>query len=68
MLWNAADDDDHRSGNSMMCIAGKVTTAELIRVVVKFLNDHPTELHEETGIVVYHAFINAYPCEKAKTP
>jgi hypothetical protein len=61
--WNVVDEHDKIKGRSTMCVPYEATTAELVRVVVKFLNDHPTKLHEYMGGVVISAFRDAYPCK-----
>lgn len=62
-VWNATDEHYKQQGLSKMCVPYEATVAEMVRVVVKFLNDHPTELHEVNAVVVLHAFHDAYPCK-----
>jgi hypothetical protein len=61
--WTVTDEHFKQQGRSTMCVPYEATTAELIRVVIKFLNDHPTKLHDQAGAVVINAFRDAYPCK-----
>jgi hypothetical protein len=62
-MWNAVNSVKHQETNSIMCVPHEATIIELLRVVVKFLNDHPTELHDQAGFAVIEAWRNAYPCK-----
>jgi hypothetical protein len=44
------------------------TLGQNARVLVKFLNDHPERLHEDEGLLVFAAFMNAFPCESKPKP
>jgi len=46
------------------CIPDEVTGLELAKVVVKYLNDHPNQLHEDYFTLVLLAFSQAYPCDR----
>jgi hypothetical protein len=45
------------------CIPEEATTFELARVVVKYLNDHPNQLHNSYRLLVMLALEDAYPCK-----
>lgn len=47
----------------LFCTPYEVTTGQIIRVVVKFLNDHPERLHEHALFMVVDAMGQAFPCE-----
>lgn len=40
----------------------KVTTRQGLQVLVKYMNDHPEKLHEETSFLAVKAFRQAWPC------
>jgi len=40
---------------------GNITTEQLMRVVWKFMNDHPEKLHEPAGMLIYTAAAVAWP-------
>jgi hypothetical protein len=46
------------------CSPDGVTMQQYIRVVVKFLNDHPEKLHLGRAHLVGEALGNAFPCQK----
>jgi Rap1a immunity proteins len=39
---------------------------QLVRVVVKYVDDHPAEAHELFVTIIHKAMINAWPCGKSK--
>ena len=50
------------------CIASipdAVAEGELARVVAKYLNDHPNQLHIDYSTLVYIALEDAYPCSSS---
>jgi hypothetical protein len=44
------------------CVPDGVTTTQLAKVVVKYGNDHPEELHYPGVMVVVGALVGAFPC------
>ena len=54
------------------CIPDEAPVAQLARVVVKWLREHPEKLHELKSFVVVEALKNAFPCpvpvKEAATP
>ncbi len=42
---------------------GKVTRLQKIRVVVKYLEDHPEKLHEPPSVLITRALNEAFPCK-----
>jgi hypothetical protein len=44
-------------------ISEGMVTSQLVRVVAKYLQEHPQNLHLEAGGTVANAFIEAFPCE-----
>jgi len=45
------------------CIPGEVQVIQLARILVKYLESHPEELHEDDSYLVHKAFLKAFPCE-----
>ena len=46
------------------CVPDAVTLGQLIKVVVKYMDEHPEELHLLSGLVVREALQKAFPCRK----
>ena len=46
------------------CVPREVTTDQLIRVVVRYLKDHPEKLHFDPAVVAHAAFKQAFPCKQ----
>jgi hypothetical protein len=44
------------------CLPKKATTDELIRVTLKFIDEHPEKLSNGGADVVWQALIASYPC------
>ena len=49
------------SKNSPVSIPVEVTSGQLVRVVVSYLEKHPEELHQHTSVLLWNAFVQAYP-------
>lgn len=47
-----------------ICPGGNVTFGQEFRVVVKYLQDHPEELHLPNTALVEKALAKAFPCQK----
>jgi len=45
------------------CIGSATTIGELRRVVIKYMQAHPENLHQTASSLVANAFIQAFPCE-----
>jgi len=46
-----------------LCLPRDVKVGQAIRVVVKFLKDHPEKLHEVSSELVLNAFLQVFPCK-----
>lgn len=46
----------------LYCADG-VTTTQMVRVLLKSLNDHPQVLHLSSDILMYRSFAAAFPCK-----
>jgi hypothetical protein len=49
-----------------ICPSDNITARQLVRIVIKYLNDHPEQLHERKPKVVLRALVEAFPCKKLK--
>ena len=49
-----------------ICIPSDVEVGQLIRVVLKYIREHPEEAHLRSAELVVLAEFNAFPCEKPK--
>jgi len=45
------------------CKPAAVTRGQLVKIVTKWLNNHPEELHNAAHTLVQVALLNAFPCE-----
>jgi ABC-type cobalamin transport system permease subunit len=45
------------------CIASNVDSDQLLRVVLKYLNDNPAKLNYPAGALVANAIVAAFPCQ-----
>ncbi len=53
-----------KGGNRLFyCVPDNVPVDQKIRVVVKFLNDHPERLHELAIVLTIEALQQAFPCK-----
>jgi hypothetical protein len=46
-----------------LCYPAQVTVGQMADVVMKFLRDHPEELHKPAGFLVLRAIGVAFPCK-----
>ncbi len=53
--------------DSGICRPDGVTTGQLVRVVLKYLEANPSELHKTSASLVLNALGLAFPCEKHTT-
>lgn len=48
----------------MACIPEGATYEQTVRVVLKYLRDHPEKLHERRSTLMLEAIASAFPCPK----
>ena len=53
-IGEAADD---------VCVPGKVTTGQMVLVVIKYIDERPQRLHERFSKLAYEALKAAWPCK-----
>lgn len=46
----------------VFCIPSGVTNLQTVKIVVKYLNNHPEELHQSADVLVIEAMTAAFPC------
>lgn len=48
----------------LLCANGAfITNDQSVRIVVKYLNDHPKDLHMEPSALIMMALMDAFPCQ-----
>lgn len=47
----------------LVCVPDGVTTGQTVKVVERFLEAHPEELHKDARFLVYWALIDTWPCK-----
>ena len=69
-LAHSKDYEDYRkTAQTIFCIPAEVTLGQEIRVVVKWLQDHPERLHHEASAEIVAALRTAFPCpSQPETP
>ena len=48
-----------------MCFPDESTYGQDVRILVKWLTDHPELLHLDAGVVTFRALSEAYTCPKS---
>lgn len=59
---NAMDEDILKKPSHAWCIPSSVSPTQLAKVVLKYGNDHPEELHFPGVVVVASALVVSFPC------
>ena len=54
---------DELKKDQKFCVPDNASNSQLVRVVVKYLNDNPKILNEERMSLVWLALMDAYPCK-----
>jgi hypothetical protein len=49
-------------GTNLLCFPKGVTTGNCLRVLIKYMDDHPEELHMHAADLDVRAFVKAWPC------
>jgi hypothetical protein len=49
--------------NREVCFPDNLPTDQMVRVVVKYLREHPERLNQAPGLLVVGAFYGAFPCK-----
>jgi len=48
----------------LVCLPNGVTLGQGLKVLVKYMDDHPEELYEKTAELAARAFVKAWPCSR----
>jgi Rap1a immunity proteins len=63
MLWQESDKAfKNRVSPGRPCLTTEIKTSQAVRIVVKYLNDHPEQLHHDDSLLVVVALKTAFPC------
>jgi hypothetical protein len=46
------------------CLPDGVTHGQMMRVLIKFIKDHPEKAHKLTGVLEIESFMDAFPCKQ----
>ena len=49
---------------AFLCVPTSVTNGQSARISLKYLRDHPEELHEQSSVLAFKALQAAFPCTK----
>jgi Rap1a immunity proteins len=60
ILWKIARQDD-----APVCIPPQAETQQLLEVAARFIRANPKTRHEEAGMLLGLAFLEAWPCNNA---
>lgn len=65
-VWRAGDEALSRSHYTLAeaCIPPEATKGQLVKVFLKYLDDHPELLHERAILLYLTAMQKAFPCKK----
>ena len=64
LVWQIADDAHKQEPFWGSCIPADVSPTQAVRVVLKYLNDHPEELNRGDSTLVMSGLSKAFPCKK----
>lgn len=57
-------DGNHSYDAGKLCVPGRtVTSIQSARIVLKYLRDHPENLHYSGSVIVHNAFHGAFSCQ-----
>ncbi|HEV3316803.1 MAG TPA: Rap1a/Tai family immunity protein [Candidatus Angelobacter sp.] len=62
--WRAALDYGTKYPSGNICAPEHIQNEQMMRVVLKYLNDNPAKLHLPASGLVTSAFIRAFPCKQ----
>ncbi len=49
----------------LLCVPTGATMAQLMSVSLKYLNDHPADLHRRLGDLIFVSWVESFPCPKS---
>jgi hypothetical protein len=54
------------SGSPSLCFPKGGSLGQMVRVVTKWMRDHPEKLNESAAMCVYRALVDAFPCRSPR--
>lgn len=64
ILMNTLASNQHRKNDYYaICFPNNVSMGQSARILVKFLQERPEDLHIDAGALYYAALLNAFPCK-----
>jgi len=52
-----------RNRDLSFCLPDQVTNDQIIKIFVKYLDDHPEELHQPASLLLVTSMRKAFPCK-----
>ena len=59
----AMDRVDHVKGRNQYCRPTEVTYSQVFKVIKKWLDDNPADLHQRADTIIFTAMLGAFPCK-----
>ncbi len=56
------DENEGTKEHPVVCIPDKITIEQTVRIIIKFLKDHPQQMNLSADVLVNAAFVHAFPC------
>jgi hypothetical protein len=63
-MQEASDKLQKRSHALSFCLPQEGTNGQYVQVFVKYLDDHPEELHRPAALLLVESLVKAFPCGK----
>lgn len=63
--WQLRELSDSKRNQNVehFCIPGTVTNDQIVKIFVKYLDDHPEKLHEPAVLLLLTSLHQAFPCK-----
>jgi len=62
-LWMVVDAAQKRTHPTSFCIPDEVTETQILRVFLKYLDEHPEKLHYPAVVMLIESVRHAFPCK-----
>ncbi len=63
-MWEASDNLQKRDHAPSFCLPKESTNGQLLQIFIKYLDDHPEELHKPAALLLVQSLQKAFPCRK----
>jgi len=63
-MWEASDKFHKQSHFLSLCLPQEGTNGQYLQVFLKYLDDHPEELHKPAALLLVESLAKAFPCGK----